>query len=55
MEYWILCKDNHSFLPISDSDVEPGIDTEDDDARNYENEDNDDKADVRNNYATLDY
>ena len=50
----ILCEDNHSFVPIKNYDVKPGIDANDNESRDDENEEDDDEADVKNNDSTLD-
>ena len=50
----IMCEDNNYFVPIKDSDVIPGIDADNDESKNDENEEVNDGADVKNNYATLD-
>ena len=47
-----MCEYNHSFVPINDSNVKPGIDADDNVANNDENEEEDDESDVKNNDAT---
>ena len=54
VEDQILCEDNHSFVRINNSDVNPGINTDDDVSNYNENEDEDDEVDVNNNDNTLD-
>ena len=47
-----MCEDNHYFVPINDSDVNPGIDADENESNNDENEEDTDEADVKNNDAT---
>ena len=49
-----MCEDNHSFVPINDSDVNSGIGAGDNKANNYKNEKDDHEADVKNNDDNLD-
>ena len=50
----IMCEYNHSFVPINDSNVNPVIDTNGDEAIDDENEEEDNESDVNNNDTTLD-
>ena len=54
VEYRILCEDNHSFVPINDSDVNPGIDANDYNVNDDENEEDGNEVDRNNNNDTLD-
>ena len=54
VEDQILCEQNHSFVTINNSDVNPDIDTDANKANDDENEEYDDKYDVTNNASTLD-
>ena len=54
VEYRILCEDNHSFVPINDSDVNPGIDADNNKANDDENEEDENDVDGNNNNDTLD-
>ena len=49
-----MCEYNHSFVPINNSDVNPGINIDDDKSNDDENEYNSDEADMKNNDATFD-
>ena len=54
VEDQILCEYNYSFVRINNSDVNPGINTDDDVSNDNENEDEYYEVDVNNNDNTLD-
>ena len=54
VEYRIMCEENHSFVPINDSGINPDIDANDGEANDDKNEENNDEDNVKSNDATLD-
>ena len=50
----IMCEENHSFVPINDSGINPDIDANDGEANDDKNEENNDEDNVKSNDATLD-
>ena len=49
-----MCEENHSFVPINNSSVNPGIYYSNNESNDDENEEDNDEADVKNNDATFD-
>ena len=48
-----ICEDNHSFMPINDYDVDPGIDIDVNEDSDDENGEDNNEVNVSNNNATL--
>ena len=49
-----MCEDNHLFVPINNSNVNPGIDAHDNENNDDKNEEDKDEADMNNNHSNLD-